>query len=305
MTSRRISVPVVTPSIFVRLRNAQRLCWGALFACLVAPAGMSAEIAINNFAALGISVVRISGDFIAEDGNAFQNAIVGLQRTTVVLESEGGNLLSGIQIGTLMRLRGMTAVVPHRGNCASACALAWLGGIERQMGADARIGFHAASTRENGELRETGVGNALVGAYLNRIGLSDAAVIYITSAAPRSMTWLTLDAARSIGIDVKPYTGKAVAALSEDRGKAAPEGRYHSVQIAVAPTEGSAWEAIHEMQARFPKILHGFAGHVVPAEVDARQVYRARFLAPSQREGEDTCRALKERGARCFIVRHN
>jgi uncharacterized protein len=52
-------------------------------------------------------------------------------------------------------------------------------------------------------VRETGVGNALVGAYLTRIGLPLDAVIYITKAAPESMTWLTPEDARKVGIDLK------------------------------------------------------------------------------------------------------
>jgi hypothetical protein len=48
------------------------------------------------------------------------------------------------------------------------------------MSPQARIGFHAASM----EGQETGLGNTLVGAYLNKIGLPYAAVIYITKASP-------------------------------------------------------------------------------------------------------------------------
>jgi hypothetical protein len=84
--------------------------------------------------------------------------------------------------------------------CALACALAWLGGTRRFMGRGAQIGFHSAYNAESG--RETGVGNAIVGAYLNRIGLPYSAVIYITQATPDSMTWLTISDAKQIGIDV-------------------------------------------------------------------------------------------------------
>ena len=56
------------------------------------------------------------------------------------------------------------------------------------MSAEARIGFHAAYNSKTGQ--DTGLGNALVGAYLRRIGLPYSAVIYISQAAPNSMSWL-------------------------------------------------------------------------------------------------------------------
>jgi hypothetical protein len=68
------------------------------------------------------------------------------------------------------------------------------------MATTAEIGFHAAYNADTGQ--ETGVGNALVGAYLARIGLSDAAVVYITQAAPKSMTWLSVAEANKRGIGV-------------------------------------------------------------------------------------------------------
>jgi hypothetical protein len=44
------------------------------------------------------------------------------------------------------------------------------------MGSDAKIGFHAAYRLENGAAIETGVGNALLGAYLSNLGLLEQAI---------------------------------------------------------------------------------------------------------------------------------
>jgi hypothetical protein len=70
------------------------------------------------------------------------------------------------------------------------------------MPAGAQIGFHAAYAYNASTGQETAVGNALVGAYLSRIRLPYKAVIYITRAAPTSMTWLTFSEAKQNGIDV-------------------------------------------------------------------------------------------------------
>jgi len=70
------------------------------------------------------------------------------------------------------------------------------------MGPSAQIGFHAAYIVENGQAVEFGVGNALIGAYLSRLGLSDQAIVYITVAPPDSIQWLKIDDAQALGIDV-------------------------------------------------------------------------------------------------------
>jgi hypothetical protein len=74
------------------------------------------------------------------------------------------------------------------------------------MGPGARIGFHAAYVNENGQAIETGVGNAVLGAYLNKLGLTDRAIIFITQAHPNQLTWLTIADATREGIDVELFS---------------------------------------------------------------------------------------------------
>jgi hypothetical protein len=83
-----------------------------------------------------------------------------------------GNVAAGLIIGRIMQLRHYLSAVIAGDVCASACALAWLSSQPRVMDEDARIGFHAAFIRQGDEKIETGVGNALIGAYLQRLGLS-------------------------------------------------------------------------------------------------------------------------------------
>lgn len=47
---------------------------------------------------------------------------------------------------------------------------------------------------------------AILGAYLNTIGLSESAIAYITMAASNSMTWLTLQVTEKYGIEVHPLS---------------------------------------------------------------------------------------------------
>jgi hypothetical protein len=85
--------------------------------------------------------------------------------------------------------------------------MAWLGGTQRFMGLDSRIGLHLASNAKSAQ--GTGVANALLGAYLNRVGLPYSTVVYITQSVPQSITWLSLADAKRLGIEVSPLDSAA------------------------------------------------------------------------------------------------
>ena len=82
------------------------------------------------------------------------------------------------------------------------------------MGEGASVGFHAAYILKSYGPIESSSGNAILGAYLNQLGLSEDAILYITQAAPTSIQWMNMDDAGKYGIVV----GAAVAAA----GDAAP-----------------------------------------------------------------------------------
>ena len=154
------------------------------------------------------AVISVDGDLEENDGYYFLSKTSFLSKGIVAFRSNGGSVVAGIQIGESIRLKGFTTTVAGNSRCVSACALAWLGGAPRLMSAEARIGFHAAYNKNSGQ--ETGVGNALIGAYLNKIGLPYSAVIYITQAAPASMTWLSIADAKKHGIEVEPVGSRRV-----------------------------------------------------------------------------------------------
>ena len=121
-------------------------------------------------------------------------------KAVVALQSDGGSIITAIEIGKAIRLKQYSTLVPSDLYCASACALIWLAGNERFMDATSRVGFHAAFDTSDGKV--SSVANALVGAYLNQLGLGPAAIAYITQASPQSMQWLTAHDANAVGIDV-------------------------------------------------------------------------------------------------------
>jgi hypothetical protein len=178
-------------------------------------------------------LVTIDGDLKSIDGDEFRSKTSFLSKAVISFRSDGGSVVAGIQIGESIRLKGFTTVVSGNARCASACALAWLGGVRRFMSTESRIGFHAAYNKDG---QETGVGNALIGAYLNKIGLPYSAVVYITQAAPDSMTWLSVAEAVKRGIDIElSPTSRAALANNGLKPWPAPAG---PAPAAVAPPSG-------------------------------------------------------------------
>jgi hypothetical protein len=148
------------------------------------------------------ALVLVEGDLELGDIEVFRSKVAALSKASVAFRSDGGSLLAGIRIGMLIRVKGFTTIVPDAAQCASACGVAWLGGVHRFLGAGSKVGFHAAYVQKAGMTTESGPGNAVLGAYLDQIGLPEDAIVYITQASPNSMKWLNMEEAAQHGIEV-------------------------------------------------------------------------------------------------------
>ncbi len=179
---------------------------GATIAVLT-EAGMAATITVHAPDGEGRVFVDVVGKINGEDFKAFKEktdqifpigAAYPQKQMIVTLTSPGGSINSAVQIGDQVRKRGMSTFVPGDRKCTSACALIWLAGVPRTVGDYPQIGFHAAydpTTRQ-----ESGVGNAVVGAYLRDLGLSYKAIVFMTRKGPTSVEWLTPDLAKELGV---------------------------------------------------------------------------------------------------------
>jgi psiF repeat len=246
-------------------------------ALTIGSAAHAATISVKPAANGEPALVTVDGNLQANDGDQFRSKTSFLSKAIVSFRSDGGSVVAGIRIGESIRLKGFTTVVAGNARCASACAIAWLGGTPRIMGAEARVGFHAAYSSETGQ--ETGVGNALVGAYLSRIGLPYSAVIYITQAAPNSMTWLSIVDAEKQGIDVEPLgSGKIVHILSHGQINQNPEAppAVRNGPLSVAEMTAISRECSDQATARS---LHGYERKAFRAECMKRLGWPG-FLRP-------------------------
>ncbi len=176
--------------LFPRLRPPlPSLAALAVVAALAAPCGAAEIKAVASPA--GGAAVELAGIIEPGDDAKLSAALATVPRPrSLRLSSLGGNVQAALAIGEAVRREGLGTEVPARGVCASACGLVWLAGTPRAMGQDAHVGLHAAYLRRNGVSVETGAANALIGAYLGRLGFDDRAIVYLTSAAPDDMTWI-------------------------------------------------------------------------------------------------------------------
>lgn len=155
--------------------------------------------------------ILIKGEIIKGDDKVFKKIAFSTDSAIVVLDSPGGLVLPALEIGKAIRLKGYaTAVSDNR--CMSACAILWLAGEPRLLSKTARVGFHAVFVEDDeGKKLPTAVGNALLGAYINNLGLNADIVAFVTTAGPDSIRWLNKANADSIGLSVSILDNKRQA----------------------------------------------------------------------------------------------
>jgi hypothetical protein len=96
----------------------------ALIICGPPSAARAAKIVAVTTTPQG-SVIIIDGDLEVGDEKRFIDVALPLTNAVVVLQSNGGNLIAGIEIGKAIRLKGFTTLVPADVQCSSAAL--WLG----------------------------------------------------------------------------------------------------------------------------------------------------------------------------------
>jgi hypothetical protein len=104
----------------------------------------------------GCAYVQATGEITSDTSKEFEafEARAQYPADIVRLNSPGGSLAGGIALGELFRSRGISTEVGSSapidprvaerspGVCASACAYAFLGGVERSLDEGAKLGFH-------------------------------------------------------------------------------------------------------------------------------------------------------------------
>ena len=116
---------------------------GAL-ACLAAT-GARADLSYTPEEADGIRVIIVAGKFDFDDNlSHFVEAVRAHDPVAVTFNSPGGNVSKAMELGRAIRGHRLNTIQVRGGECASACALAFMGGVIRLADPGA-IGVHKAS----------------------------------------------------------------------------------------------------------------------------------------------------------------
>src|SRR5882724_396452 len=112
------------------MRHLMRLRLPIIGLCALLSSGtaQAASISVDSRGVDKPALVSVQGTLVLNDDEEFRLKTAPLSQAIVSFESNGGNLLAGIRIGAMIRKRGFSSLVRAGSQCASACALAWLGG---------------------------------------------------------------------------------------------------------------------------------------------------------------------------------
>ncbi|WP_062013069.1 hypothetical protein [Aureimonas sp. AU4] len=143
--------------------------------------------------------VRAAGPIGQGDAERLRSFLGRLQHdemnylsVTVALDSPGGNLMEGMRLGMAIREAGVPTLVRQGETCASACAVAFLGGeasgvtsdaVSRNLEPGALLGYHGFFTGGDQvrvvdeTLSEARVINAILIEYATRMGSVDVGLL--------------------------------------------------------------------------------------------------------------------------------
>lgn len=175
------------------------------------------EVISNDITCPDCTTVRITG-ILGQDAplrlKVFLSENNVPEGANVDLNSPGGLLSSGIELGQLIRaypLRTSIGQPPNSSShlCASACAFAFFGGVERIIHNEGRLGLHqfygGTSNAYTESITQFIVGDLLE--FAERMGIDARVIREAAQTPPEEMTWLDKQQLEHYGI----VTGKADA----------------------------------------------------------------------------------------------
>jgi len=179
------------------MRSFQALLVASVAMAAVEGAAQAAQFRSVDMPGGGQGIV-LSGLIEAGDAAAFHTLAETLPGAVVITTGPGGSIMPAMAIGSEIRARGWSTLVPAGSKCASACTWIWLAGSTRMLGADAQIGFHAISVFLRGP--ETHDYDVVLRRWLTGLGytLDTTATMMNTPAA--SIRWFDIIELRANGI---------------------------------------------------------------------------------------------------------
>lgn len=196
----------------------------------------------------------VRGTFVfSDDPAALTREVLATRAKAVFFDSEGGNIAAAMAYGRTIRSLGLWTLQLRKDQCASACALAFVGGVTRHA-EPGSIGVHQSSfssdSHFDGDTAVVAIQTmtANIMAYLVEMGVDPRLLQLSLSVPPNDMRYLTaaemeqykitstglLDVQPAAGTEQKPAlairspeaTGKPVEPIIQDKALAFMV-RYH------------------------------------------------------------------------------
>jgi hypothetical protein len=145
----------------------------------------------------GSTALLVTGVIGPGSYEEFRSALDRGTPQLVVIDGPGGVLGEALMIGQEVRRRHLSTLVGAHHSCASACAIVFLSGRSKYVGAGAVIGLHSASYADG---RADPEATAVMADYLRGVGVPNATLKRMARTAPSDIRWLTKSEQRAIGI---------------------------------------------------------------------------------------------------------
>lgn len=176
--------------------------------------GAANAMSFQPVAASGGGTVIVATGTITLDTPSEFAALPVAPGTTLYLNSPGGNVGAAVQLGSLFRRRGVTAVVagisprgvPVAGACYSACVYALVGAAHRVVPARSQVGIHrmhAASEALAGayERAEHRAATSTLMGYTAQMGVDPSMIASAERTPSSAIHLLTRSELRRWGVD--------------------------------------------------------------------------------------------------------
>ncbi len=226
------------------IRHKQSL-WRTKFAQLQLLLAVAASIlalsSVNVQAALtftkgqtddGLRYVLVAGEFeFKESLGEFSRIVTTHQPDFVSFNSGGGNVAKAMELGRLIRGRGLNTLQLRANECASACSLAFMGGVKR-FAEPGSIGVHKSSYTGQTEIdTDTAISSIQdvtgdILSYLIEMGIDPALLAVALKVESHDIRYLTLSEMTKYRIVTlqeppRPHEGQTPPAKEPERDLAA------------------------------------------------------------------------------------
>jgi hypothetical protein len=180
--------------------------WALLGMTLATCAGLPANAAVLKTSALkdGRIVISVTGDIAEGDTDAFKAIVrsandAGKLVSSVRLNSQGGNLLEGVQLAEIVKFAKMATNVGQGATCASACFLIFAGGETKFANYTAQVGVHGASDETGRETTQSNAATVSMARIAKDLGVPPGIIGRMVVTPPTEMVWLTPADLQSMG----------------------------------------------------------------------------------------------------------